>query len=122
MHLLQESDQLVAAVVRDSGRCQHSPPVEEDEVDVGLGQCRYVGQDLLGLALFAGHGEHPQVPGLDLAGELSEPGEADLDLLAEQRARQRAATVVGHVVDGVRVDVDGLGELHGEQVVGPAGR
>ena len=49
--------------------------------------------------LLAGHREDPQLAGLDLALELAETREADLDLLAEQRAGQRAAAVVGHVAD-----------------------
>ena len=76
----------------------------------------------VGVALLARDGEHPQLAGLDLAVELGQPGEADVDLLAEQGAGQRAAAVVGDVVDVVGVDADLVGQLHREQVVRPARR
>ena len=97
VHLVEVGDQLVAPLVGDAGRREHAAPVGEDQVDVRLLERRHVLDRLAGEPLLAGDREHAQLAGVDLALELAEPGEADLDLLAEQGAGQRPAAVVRDV-------------------------
>ena len=70
--------------------------------------------------LGAADGQYPHLTGLDLVQELAEARRAERDLAAEDCRQQVTATVVGDEVDLLRVDADGLGQLHRQQMVGAA--
>src|SRR5690606_31490102 len=95
-HRIDDSGQLFAVRLRNTGRCHDRTPVADDEVyalllEGGRIDARY--------AFVAAHPQPPQLAGVDLRLELRGAVDAERDVSAEDRGHSLAAAGMGDVID-----------------------
>ncbi|BFO19376.1 hypothetical protein SHKM778_57640 [Streptomyces sp. KM77-8] len=119
MQLPYQVDEFGAFGVGEAGRGDDAAPVGETHVVARLlERGRVESRD----ALRAGDREQAQLAGLDLVEVLTDSGDTEGDLAAEDGGEQFATAVEGDVVDVLRRDPGGPRHQHRREMVRPAGR